>query len=35
MSQSLGFDVVSLYSNLDIDKVGDRVKTAALTSDIK
>ena len=31
----LGSDVVSLYPNLDINKVGDRVKEAVLSSNIK
>ena len=31
----LGFDVVSLYPNLDIEKVGERVKQAVLKNNIK
>ena len=31
----MGFDVESLYPNLDIDIVGDRVKEAVMKSDIK
>ena len=31
----MGMDVVSLYPNLDINKVGEKVKEAVLTSNIK